>query len=147
MTKDVILSITGLQYEETSEQPVPVEVIIAADYYYKNNSHYILYDEVCDDLSSPTKNRIKLKNDLIEISKKGLTTVNMRFEEGKKNHTYYQTPFGSIFISILTNYINIEETNDELTANISYELEIDSKPLSDCKVQIKIVPKEEAHIA
>jgi len=147
MTKDVIISIIGLQYEGYDEQPVPVEVISAADYYFKNDTHYILYDEISEDFSGTTKNRIKLKKDLIEISRKGLTTVTMRFEKGKKNHTYYQTPFGSILVSILTNFISIEETPAQLTVNISYELGLDSKPLYDCKIQIKVVPKEEAHIA
>lgn len=93
MTKDVIISISGLQYEAGGEQPTPVEIISAADYYLKNDTHYIIYDEVSEEFDGTTKNRIKVKNDCIEITKKGLTTVTMRFEKDKKNQTFYQTPF------------------------------------------------------
>lgn len=147
MTKEVIISIIGLQFDGSDENPVPIEIISAANYYYKKDTHYILYDEISEDFSGTTSNRIKLKKDSIEISKKGLTTVTMLFEKGKKNHTYYQTPFGSILVSILTNKMNIEESDSEININISYELEVDSSPLSECNIQIKIVPKEEAHIA
>ena len=46
MTKDVIISIRGLQVlvDENGEQE-PVEVLNTGQYYYKNHQHYILYDE------------------------------------------------------------------------------------------------------
>ena len=147
MTKDVIISISGLQYEAGGEQPTPVEIISAADYYLKNDTHYIIYDEVSEEFDGTTKNRIKVKNDCIEITKKGLTTVTMRFEKDKKNQTFYQTPFGSIFIGIHTHSIEYEESDSKLSIDISYELEVDGALLVDCKIQIKIVPKELADIA
>ena len=43
MTKDVLLSISGLQFAAQDEEDVePVEVITAGDYYKKNGKHYIL---------------------------------------------------------------------------------------------------------
>ena len=61
MTKDVIISIQGLQYEGNDEVPVPVEVINPAEYFLKNNSHYIIYDELSPEFSSSVKNRISTK--------------------------------------------------------------------------------------
>ena len=44
MTKDVLLSISGLQFAARDEEDVePIEVITAGDYYKKNGKHYILY--------------------------------------------------------------------------------------------------------
>ncbi len=51
MTKDVLLSISGLQFAAKEEEDVePVEVITAGGYYKKNGKHYIMYDEVMEGL-------------------------------------------------------------------------------------------------
>ena len=146
MTKDVIISISGLQYSEEDASPVPVEILSPADYYEKNNTHYIMYDEVSEDYSGTTRNMIKLKPDYVEISKKGQNSVNMRFETGKKYHTYYQTPYGSLLVAIMANKINLAESTDEITLNMDYELEINSEPLSNCQINIKIKPKEQTQL-
>ena len=39
MTKDVLVSINGLQIARQSEEAEPVEVITAGDYYKKNNKN------------------------------------------------------------------------------------------------------------
>ena len=50
MTRDVLLSISGLHYEVADaagdEENEPIEVITPATYYYKNNKHHIIYEEV-----------------------------------------------------------------------------------------------------
>ena len=46
MTKDVLLCIQGLQFEEEAqndEELDKIETICAGEYYYRNNAHYILY--------------------------------------------------------------------------------------------------------
>ena len=48
MTKDVLISISGLQFAG-GENSEPVEVITSGSYYKKNGRHYILYDEVAED--------------------------------------------------------------------------------------------------
>jgi len=142
MTKDVIISISGLQYEGYDDNPLPVEVMNPAEYYFKNNSHYIIYDEISPDFSGSTKNRVKIKNNTVEISKKGTTTVIMKFEMDKKNQTYYQTPFGTLLVALYTHNIEFTNNENELVVKIEYELEIDSNPIADCKIKISVTPKE-----
>ena len=86
MTKDVLLSISGLQFAAQDEEDVePVEVITAGDYYKKNGKHYILYDEVMEGFDGNTRNIIKLTDDSLDITKKGVSNVHMVFEKNKKN--------------------------------------------------------------
>ena len=54
MTKDVLISISGLQFAG-GENSEPVEVITSGSYYKKNGRHYILYDEVAEDTAGTTK--------------------------------------------------------------------------------------------
>jgi len=83
MTKDVLISISGLQFAE-GENSEPVEVITSGSYYKKNGKHYILYDEVAEDTAGTTKNIIKLGDEVLDITKRGETNVHMMFEKDKK---------------------------------------------------------------
>ena len=50
MTKDVIVSISGLHMDMMStafkDEEDAIEVVTPANYYCRNGKHYILYDEV-----------------------------------------------------------------------------------------------------
>ncbi|MEY8518777.1 DUF1934 domain-containing protein [Lachnospiraceae bacterium 29-84] len=143
MKKDVLLSISGLQFvskdEEDAEQ---VEVITAGDYYKKNGKHYVLYDEVMEGFTGNTRNIIKLTEDSLDITKKGVSNVHMVFEKNKKNVSYYNTPFGSLLIGIDAKNIDIAETEDNIDVKVKYNLEVNYEHLADCFITMSIKSKE-----
>ena len=69
MTKDVIVSISGLQMD--ADQAMPLEVITVGSYYYKNGKHYILFDEMSEDGQEQTRNTIKITDNRVDVIKKG----------------------------------------------------------------------------
>ncbi|MBS5931364.1 MAG: DUF1934 domain-containing protein [Clostridiales bacterium] len=140
MTKDVLVAIAGLQYELESEEPI--EVITAGQYFCKNEKHYVLYDEILDERNEVCKNRIKIGTDMIEILKSGASNVHMVFELGKKNLTYYNTPFGSLLIGIDTTKIVCSESEEAIELNIEYGLEVNYSHVSDCSITVKVTPKK-----
>lgn len=87
MTKDVILSICGFQFETNGDEPV--EVITGADYFFKNGKHYVLYDEMMPESGEEVKNIIKIEESRVEVIRKGVNNTHMVFETDKKNMTYY----------------------------------------------------------
>ena len=90
MTKDVLVTISGLQIAKKGEEDTePVEVIMAGDYYKKNDKHYVIYDEIVEGYDGTTKNIIKLQEDCVDITKRGLMNVHMVFEKNKKNGRQY----------------------------------------------------------
>lgn len=141
MTKDVLLSIKGLQFANEQDTE-PVEVITSGDYYKRNGKHYILYDEVMEGFEGVTKNIIKLKENCLDVTKKGVTNVHMMFEKNKKNITYYNTPFGSIMIGIDAKNIKIEEKEESILVNVSYGLEVNYEHMADCNIVMNIQSKE-----
>ena len=141
MTKDVLLSIKGLQFANEQDTE-PVEVITSGDYYKRNGKHYILYDEVMEGFEGVTKNIIKLKENGLDVTKKGVTNVHMMFEKNKKNITYYNTPFGSIMIGIDAKDIKIEEKEESILVNVSYGLEVNYEHMADCNIVMNIQSKE-----
>lgn len=83
MTGEVLISIKGMQTLETSGED-PVEVVTAAKYLQKDGKHYISYEEVMEGMDGKIQNLIKLKEDGLEVTKRGLTNVHMVFEQIKK---------------------------------------------------------------
>ena len=142
MTKDVLVTISGLQIMSMAEDSEPVEVITAGDYYKKNNKPYVIYDEVTEGFDGTTKNIIKLQEDCVDITKRGITNVHMVFEKNKKNITCYQTPFGNLMLGIDAKNISIKEDEHDISVNVEYALELNYEHIADCTVKMAIQSKE-----
>lgn len=140
MTKEVLVSISGLQFVEGTDSE-PVEVITSGDYYKKNGKHYIMYDEVLEGVEGTTKNIIKLGEESLDITKRGGTNVHMMFEKNKKNVTYYYTPYGSLLIGIDTTKIESRETEHDIHVTVKYALEVNYEHVADCTIQMNIKSK------
>lgn len=140
MTKDVIVTISGLQVP-TEGDAEPMEVITNGTYYKKNGKHYVLYDEVVEGFEEGTKNVIKIYDNCLDVTKKGVSTVHMLFEKDKKNMSYYYTPFGSLLIGILAENVTIEETEQNIDVTVKYALEVNYEHLAECTIELNIKAK------
>ena len=140
MTKDVIISICGLQNgPETDGEPI--EMIVAGEYFYKNNKHYILYEEVMEGESQVTKNRIKISDGQMELTKHGVVNVTMLFEENVKNITQYYTPYGALSMGIEGKKVAITESEDEIDVKVEYAMEMNGEFVADCNIAINVKSK------
>ena len=150
MTKDVLLKISGMQFTADNDdltEPEPVEIIAPGEYYFKNGKHYIIYDEFMEGFDSVTKNVLKLQGDLLEVTKRGTSNVHMIFEKDKKNMTCYTTPYGSMMMGIDARSISIEESDDEIHAQIQYALEVNYDHLADCTISLSVQSKEQQNFS
>ena len=94
MTKDVLVTISGLQFMPDDDEKVePVEVTCAGTYYKKNGKHYVIYEEIIEGFPGVTKNTLKLQPDLLDILKCGVSNVHMVFEKNKKKYDLLQYAF------------------------------------------------------
>ena len=117
MTKNVLVTISGLHYddsvmmvqEENSNEANSIEVTTPATYYLKNGKHYIVYDEIVEGIPGTIKNRIKIdEGRLLDITKSGITNSHMVFEIDKINVTPYQTPYGDLLLGTYTKGMDIQ---------------------------------------
>lgn len=136
MTKDILLSIRGLQITENTQKDT-VEVITPGEYYFRNGKHFFLYEEAEEGKQEITKNIIKVTDDYMEVTKKGAVNVHMVFEKNKKNVTYYNTPFGSLLIGIDAYRVDVTQTPEEIEAYVEYALEVNNEHLANCRIRIK----------
>lgn len=143
MTKDVLVAIKGLQFAAAEEES-NIQTITAAEYYKRNNSHYVIFDEANEGTEQSTRNIIKFKDNVLELTKKGYVNVHMIFEENKKNLTNYATPFGDILIGIDAKKIRLQDEENSIRVNVDYALEVNYEFLADCKISMEISEKEAA---
>ncbi len=141
MTKEVFLSLKGLQME-SSESAQEMETITPAEYYWKKDSHYVIYEEMTEGFNEKTRNMIKFQGSCLEVSKKGLINVHMVFEKNKKNMTSYMTPYGNILIGIDTESILLKESEEQIKLMVAYSLEANYQHLADCKIELELRPRE-----
>lgn len=146
MTKDVLISVAGLQFGEEPEAE-KIEIITPGSYYKKKNHHFVLYDEVVEGSDEVTKNIIKFDGNVFSLSKKGFTNVDMVFEKNKRNITNYVTPYGSLLVGIDAENIDIDLTEDKISINIDYALDINYQHLADCKIKMDIMSKSEETVS
>lgn len=142
MTKEIILSLKGLQMEK-NEDAKAVETILPADYYQRNGSHYVVYEEMMEGFTDITRNRIKFNDSCLEVSKKGLVNAQMFFEENKKSITSYATPYGNILIGIDTESVWVEEKDNQIRVEVEYALEANYQHLADCRIEMELRPRGE----
>ena len=143
MTKEVLLTISGLHYDalsgETDEDNEVIEVITPASYYLKNGKHYILYDEVVEGMLGSIKNTIKITGDSkLEMKKSGITNTNMVFEKEKINVTQYDTPYGEMMVGVYTKDMKVDVTEDNIDVSIAYALDVNSEKVADCNIVMSI---------
>lgn len=141
MTKDVLVKISGLQFEEQEENE-PVEIITTGNYYKKNGKHYILYDEVQEGCDDVTKSMIKVNDEFMDVTKRGTTNVHMMFEKNKKNMSYYNTPFGSLLVGINAKNVRVNETEEAIDIQVDYDLEVNYEHMAKCTINMNILPRD-----
>lgn len=143
MTKDIVISIRGLQTAEDSQSET-VEVIAPGEYYFRNGKHFFLYEEAEEGKQEITKNIIKVSDDYMEVTKKGIVNVHMIFEKDKKNVTYYNTPFGSLLMGIDAYRVDVRQAEEEISVLVEYALEVNNEHLANCRIQMRANSRTES---
>ena len=143
MTKDVLLSISGLHYETvgTAEEDAnePIQVIKPATYYFKNNKHYVIYDEVVEGMPGIIKNKVRIAEaGKLEILKSGLSNTHMVFEKDKMNIAQYDTPYGELLVGTHTKDMQIDVTDKNIDVHVNYALDVNNEPVADCNIVMNI---------
>ncbi len=137
MTKDVSIQIIGKQsYPEGEKLETTTEV--KAEYYFRNGSHYVIYEEKEEGFTQENKCMLKVHERYVELTKKGLVRSYMVFEEGKLHMTEYHTPFGMILLGVRTKMVEVKEEEKVLRIHIDYALESNEEHMANCNIQIVV---------
>lgn len=142
MNKDVLIHVRGLQLMETDDEQEPIEIVVPGQYYFRNGSHYLRYEEMLDDSAQTTVNYIKMSSEGVEIRKQGQVNVHMVFEQGKKNKTFYNTPYGTLQMGIAATGLELKESEDDIQMKVDYALDMNEKHVADCYLTVQAQSKD-----
>ena len=144
MTEDILISVRGLHtldIEQEEEQTDELEMTMPGKYYFRNGKHYVLFEETDEESQSVVKNRFKLSEDRLEISKKGAMNTTMTCQRGEKSSSWYGTPVGDVQLGIEVTDMQLMEGEDEIEMNVAYALEMNSEHVSDSRIRLRIMER------
>lgn len=144
MTEDILISVRGLHtldIEQEEEETDELEMTMPGKYYFRNGKHYVLFEETDEESQSVVKNRFKLSEDRLEISKKGAMNTTMTFQRGEKSRSWYGTPVGDVQLGIEVTDMQLMEGEDEIEMNVAYALEMNSEHVSDSRIRLRIMKR------
>ena len=144
MNKDILIHVRGLQMMETDDAQEPIEIVVPGQYYFRNGSHYLRYEEMLDDTAETTVNYIKMSPNGVEVRKQGQVNVHMVFEEGKKNKTFYNTPYGTLQMGISATGLELKESEDGIQMKVDYALDMNEEHVADCYLTVQAQSKDSA---
>ena len=142
MNKAVLIHVRGRQLMETDDEQEPIEIVVPGQYYFRNGSHYLRYEEMLDDSAQTTVNYIKMSSEGVEIRKQGQVNVHMVFEQGKKNKTFYNTPYGTLQMGIAATGLELKESEDDIQMKVDYALDMNEEHVADCYLTVQAQSKD-----
>lgn len=140
MTKDVMVTISGFHTAEDDEDTI--EMVHVGQYYERNGTHYILYEERMEGMTEPIRNRIKIRECRMELQKRGPVTANMVFEEQKSQSSTYAIPYGSFLMETYTTKVGIQAEEESFLATASYELHVNGVRCASCDIRVLVQPRK-----
>lgn len=141
MTQEVKVKIRGIQ-GQGSQNEEPVEVVSVGRKYEKDGFICITYDEVVSEeengVVQVVKNLLKIKDNQVEVIKKGPAESHMVFVPDQTTFTYYSTPVGELEVSIHTDLIEKIPYENGFALKLQYDLEMNQTFISSCSVDIAV---------
>jgi uncharacterized beta-barrel protein YwiB (DUF1934 family) len=123
LRKEVLVTIRGTQTNDLGERET-IELVTKANYYQKNSSFYIVYNESEISGLAGTTTSLKAEPSRVTLNRMGTAEVKQVFEEGIHHETSYVTPYGSMWIRVLPWKVEVDLTEVGGSINLEYELEL-----------------------
>ena len=144
MEKEVLIHVKGLHMMDAPEGDEPIEIVVPGEYYFRNGSHYLRYEEMLEDHGDPTVNYIKISPKGLEVRQKGQVNTHMVFEQGKRNMAFYTTSFGTLEMGISATNLELKESDSRLDMKVNYSLDLNQEHVADCCLDIHAQGKSAA---
>lgn len=104
---------------------------------YMNGSYYIRYQETYDEIEIPVTVKIDATGG-VTLIRRGETITRMRFEQGERFETSYQTPQGLITMETVTRKVQISYREEPFSGELQleYDLYLGKEKLGEHKLQL-----------
>ena len=136
MTKDVLITVRGIQRDEDGNEAVS-ETVVRGEYYEKGGSRYLFYEEIPEEETGMVKHTVKCRGNVLELTKKGVVNARMVFEPGQTHMTDYATSYGMVRFGVQTHRVFTVAEADSVEIHAEYALTGGEDILSECRILIK----------
>ena len=138
--KDIILKIIGKQITMHGSEE-QVEFITEGRYHADEDSVMLQYDE--SDLSGVNgcTTSLKITGEKVKMERCGIAIgidTAIEFEKGHKFKGYYDTPFGSVELEVLTNFVINKLEPEKGSGYLDIDYNVSLKGLSESRSCLKI---------
>lgn len=142
MEKEVLISIKSTQSigGETAE---PTELITTGRYACRGGLKKFTYMESQLTGLEGTKTEFLIRPNEVVMNRTGTVTSRMVFQQGKKHHFLYGTPYGTLAMGISTRSIDTALSESGGSMDLAYDLDFENALLSRNEINITIKEKAE----
>lgn len=138
MTEQVLVSIKSLQVMEDGEAQEAPELITTGSYSFDNQVHQVVYEEQLSDSGEITTNWLTFSEGTVDLQREGEVQTHMLFEKGKKNLSFYETPYGSVSVEMTASEVEITCQEENIHILLDYDLTMNEEPVAGCTLNIDI---------
>ena len=137
MDKNVIISLKGIQNGDGND---PIELVTVGKYHYKDNKHFITYEESEMTGMKGTTTTLTVEGDKVTLMRTGSNNTQLIFEKGQRHVNCYETPYGSLSVGVRANNVQVSlgEEGGEISAK--YELEVNNSVAGFNDFYMKFTP-------
>lgn len=141
MVQEVKLRIRGLQTLDGVEED-SVEVVSIGQMCERDGFICITYEEVIEEDENNNvqvaKNLLKIRDEQVEVIKKGTVASHMIFVPEQMTYTYYSTSMGELEVGIFTKDMVYEKKEKGFRLKMRYNLEMNNTFVSQCNMDIEV---------
>lgn len=142
--RDIMLKIKGMTVTHRDEQDQHedvVELITEGKLYKRGKTTYVTYLESelsglegCRTSLAICQNKVRMKRSGKPL---GMASV-IEFEKGKRFEGYYDTPFGSVGMEVLTNSVTDYQPDEEGRGRLSIDYNVSLRGLAESRNKLDI---------
>ncbi len=106
-----------------------------------DDAWYVQYQENEAEHGTASRVLLKIRQDCLEITRKGDTAMHLVLREGTRERGSYSSPFGTFQIAAKTRSLRttiIPPAQDEFDIQAEYVLEMDGQAVSRAQLRIKV---------
>ncbi len=136
--KDVIIFVKGEQCFE-GQEPDEVEIITEGTMTIQEDGVILLeYQETELSGMEGVTTRFTIRGNTVELSRSGAVTSTMRFEQGAKHSSLYETPWGTLTVDIRTSRLICRIGDRGGIMEICYAIAVDQRAAGSNRFKIRV---------
>lgn len=137
-SKKALVRVTGMQFSrDILDEEDKIENVMPGSCQKIGDFYYIKYEEMQEGFTEKTDVLLKAKPGYLEMTKKGLTNVNMIIETDQMHQTNYTTPFGNLIFSVRGKNVAVSGDEKGIHVRARYSMDVNYEYLSENDIRVE----------